>query len=764
MAQSVGRERQVADERAAERLLAAQAAETPRVPYGPLSANPGPDGRAWLLSNANPSGSWGSTYEFVDTCTAVETLATTDPASEQVMNGAWWLAGLTAANYEYLARQAAAVNAVPGLEEVAGTLMDDLWAVRNPPETETTLPNWPEGGWGLSAGYATDCMTTAVALHAVKAAGQAGGMAVQNKALAAGATNTHELDVPSDALKVRISIHVTGSEVRLFLCEGTPMGCGVYFIIPPGTYLVTYPDNGVPFTPGQNYISIQSTGSAASYTLQASYETPTWDTRHVWDPDQSLGQGYGPLEYLIRSQNGDGGWGLQRGQDTELYTTLHVLQTLLEYTQYDLSTQRTAGINYLKTQQLAGGGFGYSGMPLPYVTALAVRVLVLDDGYPFETATQNAITALLGMQDPDGSWDSEAYDTALAVMALWDHNQTPTCDAGTYPSEEAPPGSCGAQVDLCGSASDLDGTIVDAVWREGDRVICTSLCCSASLKIGPHTLTLTVTDDGGKWASDQTVVQVVLPPVIVLQANMDTDPGWSTQGLWQWGVPLGQDGWHGNQPPDGPDPTSGYTGSNVYGYNLAGGYEDNLPATSLTTPTFDCTGLTGVTLRFWRWLSVEDSTYDHASLQVSNNPTDPDSWVTIWDHVGSTLTDAVWSLREYDLSSVADDQPQVAVRWVMGPTDYAWNYGGWNIDDVEVFGGSAAAFPVVPGDFDQDCDVDLDDLEQFEFCASGPGIPHYGGCDTGDFDIDSDVDQADFAAFQRCLSGEDIPANLSCAD
>jgi hypothetical protein len=52
--------------------------------------------------------------------------------------------------------------------------------------------------------------------------------------------------------------------------------------------------------------------------MHVSYETPTWDTCRVWDPYQTLGQGYGPLEYLLRSQNGNGGWGLQRGGDLSL--------------------------------------------------------------------------------------------------------------------------------------------------------------------------------------------------------------------------------------------------------------------------------------------------------------------------------------------------------------------------------------------------------------------------------------------------------------
>jgi hypothetical protein len=45
--------------------------------------------------------------------------------------------------------------------------------------------------------------------------------------------------------------------------------------------------------------------------------------------------------------------------------------------------------------------------------------------------------------------------------------------------------------------------------------------------------------------------------------SLDTDPGWSTEGDWAFGKPTGDGGEYG-----GADPTSGYTGDNVYGYNL----------------------------------------------------------------------------------------------------------------------------------------------------------------------------------------------------
>ncbi|MBP7937720.1 MAG: hypothetical protein KA354_24025 [Phycisphaerae bacterium] len=66
------------------------------------------------------------------------------------------------------------------------------------------------------------------------------------------------------------------------------------------------------------------------------------------------------------------------------------------------------------------------------------------------------------------------------------------------------------------------------------------------------------------------------------------------------------------------------------------------------------------------------------------------------------------------------------------------------------------------GDFDRDGDVDTEDFEAFESCASGPAVHLQPGCEAKDVDRDNDVDQSDFGAFQRCYSGTDRPARVGC--
>ncbi len=67
-----------------------------------------------------------------------------------------------------------------------------------------------------------------------------------------------------------------------------------------------------------------------------------------------------------------------------------------------------------------------------------------------------------------------------------------------------------------------------------------------------------------------------------------------------------------------------------------------------------------------------------------------------------------------------------------------------------------------PGDFDDDGDVDQDDVDAMAQCAMGPMVPLPPGCDDKDLDGDGDVDQTDFAKLQLCISGAGIPADPNC--
>ncbi len=167
-------------------------------------------------------------------------------------------------------------------------------------------------------------------------------------------------------------------------------------------------------------------------------------------------------------------------------------------------------------------------------------------------------------------------------------------------------------------------------------------------------------------------------PMTFFSEPMDSDPGWATSGLWAFGVPTGQGGAYGSA-----DPTAGYTSTNVYGYNLSGDYENSITVTNwLTTSAIDCSNYTNVTLAFQRWLGVESPSYDHAHLEVS---TDGANWNSLWQN--SVRMDAgSWEAVEYNLSTAADEQSTVYLRWGLGKTDDSWQFCGWNIDDITLVG------------------------------------------------------------------------------
>ncbi len=169
--------------------------------------------------------------------------------------------------------------------------------------------------------------------------------------------------------------------------------------------------------------------------------------------------------------------------------------------------------------------------------------------------------------------------------------------------------------------------------------------------------------------------------------GFETNLGWVLNGEWERAAPQGLGGEHGE-----PDPGSAYNGTNILGYDLSGtgtypgDYEANLTNKQYTavSPTIDCSGYEGIELQFQRLLGVESSQYDHAYIDISING--GTNWTQIWANESSTISESDWSLQTIDISSYADDQSNVKIRFAMGASDGSWQYCGWNIDDFYIFG------------------------------------------------------------------------------
>ena len=278
-------------------------------------------------------------------------------------------------------------------------------------------------------------------------------------------------------------------------------------------------------------------------------------------------------------------------------------------------------------------------------------------------------------------------------------------------------------------------TIIDIVpyVLTGNEVICTPrLGCDASVSFTYLANDGGFAPDGGD-SNEATVAVTIIDFNLIYSSNMDINPSWTFEGDWAWGMPMGGGGAKGN-----PDPSSGYTGTNIVGYSLSGDYAaSSSPVQWATTPAIDCSNATDVELSFHRWLNVDSFSKDEAVIEISN---DSISWIEIWRNTAKVM-DSSWILQTFDISAIADNQPTVYVRWGMGPTNNNQNYSGWNIDDVELTG-FVAAKPQLLGDFEPDCDVDADDLGLMLYYW----LAACGNCEGTDLVADGIVNLADFQA------------------
>ncbi|MHC4443540.1 MAG: LamG-like jellyroll fold domain-containing protein [Planctomycetota bacterium] len=135
------------------------------------------------------------------------------------------------------------------------------------------------------------------------------------------------------------------------------------------------------------------------------------------------------------------------------------------------------------------------------------------------------------------------------------------------------------------------------------------------------------------------------------------------------------------------------------------------------------------------WVQIDGGTW----LRADGNGLNP--WSRDWDT--TTVTDGPHIIRARARECVLPECPAVFDTVNV----YVCNHSGG------------------PSDFDCDGDVDLEDFDHFQACASGPAIPQTDPtCHDADLDNEGDVDQSDFGLFQRCYSGSGNPADPSCAD
>lgn len=154
---------------------------------------------------------------------------------------------------------------------------------------------------------------------------------------------------------------------------------------------------------------------------------------------------------------------------------------------------------------------------------------------------------------------------------------------------------------------------------------------------------------------------------MILNENMDSDPGWATTGCWAFGAPSAHNTYDG----------SVNSGTNVYGTGLASDYPLYADDT-LTTPVIDLTtATTSASIDYYMWYDTESTTFDGIDFQIAVDGGAFSDIVLYGGHVQK-----YWEHITYDLSTYIGHT--IEIRWHVY-SDSSITYPGAFIDDVQVY-------------------------------------------------------------------------------
>ena len=168
------------------------------------------------------------------------------------------------------------------------------------------------------------------------------------------------------------------------------------------------------------------------------------------------------------------------------------------------------------------------------------------------------------------------------------------------------------------------------------------------------------------------------PAQLLFCAGFEGSPageGWSVEGDWSWGAPAG-----------GTDPDAAFAGLAVAGNALAppGTYQAG-DFRAMRSPPIDVAGFPTVRLQLRRWLEVEDSTFDQATISVNGQP----AWTNAGSFEGNlSHLDGEWRFQDLDITPFVEGG-SVQLEFSLFSDDFL-EFGGWNLDEVCIVGTSEA--------------------------------------------------------------------------
>ncbi len=163
--------------------------------------------------------------------------------------------------------------------------------------------------------------------------------------------------------------------------------------------------------------------------------------------------------------------------------------------------------------------------------------------------------------------------------------------------------------------------------------------------------------------------------------------GWTTgtvgdssnpESDWTLSVPQGKGGLVGGV--EWRDPSAAFSGFGCFGNDLGNGANDGAYSANvhsyLRSPVLNLTGRDNVRLRFQSWLSVDGNALDQARVLVNG--------VQFYVNPAAPRSDKAWGMQEFDISSVAANNPSVQVEFRLR-SNGTNHFGGWTLDDINLF-------------------------------------------------------------------------------
>jgi hypothetical protein len=180
-------------------------------------------------------------------------------------------------------------------------------------------------------------------------------------------------------------------------------------------------------------------------------------------------------------------------------------------------------------------------------------------------------------------------------------------------------------------------------------------------------------------------------PGIHFEDDFETDAGWTLEGEWEIGEPLGL----GTAP---GDPTTAYTGVQVLGHDLSGqgtfpGDYERGAVENATSPVIDASSLSNAELTFEAWLNVAPEGIARVEVRDASGV-----WQAVYTSSASGgVTQTPWTGHWYDVSFYADGNAAFQIRFMQLYRTAIGHDAGWNVDKLVLRDGGLPPFAACGG-------------------------------------------------------------------